>query len=186
MPPERQAPNPAVTVSVALLRGINVGGSHRVLMTDLRVVFSDAGCTKVETYIQSGNVIFDRPDGAADLLESDLERRIAASTGFAVTVVLRSVEELRNVVADNPFPAADPGRLVVAFFGADPAPGALERLRAAAVESEEIVHRERDLYLHLPHGIGRSKLAQTLSSLPAPVTARNWRTVTKLLELASR
>ena len=175
-----------MTTSVALLRGINVGGNRKVLMADLRAIFLDAGLTAIETYIQSGNVVFDSAASTSAQLVLELERRIEAALGFHVAVVLRDASQLDVVVADNPFTDADPGELVVAFFGSDPGPSALARLEPLALAPERFVLQGNDLYLHLPYGSGRSKLAQGLSSLSVLPTARNWRTVTKLRDLAAR
>ena len=175
-----------MTTSVALLRGINVGGNRKVLMADLRAIFLDAGLTAVETYIQSGNVVFDGDTSTSAPLVVELEHRIETAMGFHVAVVLRDGRELQVVVANNPFTDADPRELVVAFFSSDPGPSALARLEPLAVAPERLELQGKDLYLHLPYGSGRSKLAQALSSLRAPPTARNWRTVTKLRDLAAR
>jgi len=174
-----------MTTFVALLRGINVGGNRKVAMADLRAIFLEAGCEGAQTYIQSGNVIFESPRTEEDLRLA-LERGIESATGFTVPVVMRTAAELAAVVEDNPFPDADPARLVVAFLGAPPDPEVLKALESTAVGDEALVSRGRDLYLHLPGGFGRSRLAQSLGTVAPATTARNWRTVTKLLELASR
>jgi uncharacterized protein (DUF1697 family) len=171
-------------VSVALLRGINVGGSHKLPMADLRAVFADAGHRDVTTYIQSGNVVFTHAGRSAVALQKDLEQRIAAATGFAVPVVLRTARELAAVVAANPFPRATPTTLHVVFLGAAPEPGAMNGIDADAFAPERFARRGRDLYLHLPDGMGRAALPRALDRV-APGTARNWRTVTTLAEMAA-
>ena len=173
-----------MTTFVALLRGINVGGNRRVRMSDIRETFADAGCANVTTYIQSGNVVFAHPTRAPDALRAELERRIAEATGFDVPVILRSASEWAEVVAGNPFPDVEPTTLHVAFLEEDPPADSPAAIDTAAYAPEEIVLVGRDAYLHLPYGFGRAKLPQALAALGIPATARSWRTVMKLLELA--
>jgi len=174
-----------VITSIALLRGINVGGSRKLPMADLRAIFAAAGYEDVTTYIQSGNVVFRHPKAAQAKVTAALEARIEEATGMAVPVVLRTAAEMAAVVRDAPFEVADPTHLHVAFFAAPPAPEAIGGLDLAAFAPEELVLSGRDLYLHLPNGMGRAKLPQLLGKVMATATARNWRTVTTLAELAS-
>jgi uncharacterized protein (DUF1697 family) len=175
-----------MTTSVALLRGINVGGRRTVRMADVRAVFLEAGCRDVTTYIQSGNVVFTLPTPSPEDLRAELGRRLEAVAGFEVPVVLRRADELAVVVRDNPFREVDPGTVHVAFLAEDPPPGTLDAVDLAAFAPEEVALVGRDVYLHLPDGMGRAKLPQALPVLRTAATVRNWKTVTKLLELASR
>jgi len=173
---------------VALLRGINVGGKHVLPMKDLAALFTKAGCGDVVTYIQSGNVVFAAADALAARIPSLVATAIERRFGFASPVVVRSARELAAVIEKNPFlrPGADLDRLHVAFLADAPS-----RERAAALDpkrspGDAFTLRGRDLYLHLPNGVGRTKptndyLDRTLATVS---TLRNWRTVTKLLELA--
>jgi uncharacterized protein (DUF1697 family) len=175
-----------VTESVALLRGINLGAHHRVTMADLRAVFTAAGCEQLTTYIQSGNVVFTHPTSSPAQLERDLSAAVEASTGFPVPVVVRTGHEMAAVVRDNPFPEADTAILHVAFLGTEPPADALDGLDLDAYAPERLAVVGRELYLHLPNGMGRAKLPQALRALKAgQATVRNWRTVTKLVELAA-
>jgi len=174
---------PSVTEAVALLRGINVGGSRKVPMAGLRTLFTEAGCEGVTTYIQSGNVVFSHPAYRPAELAADLEARIRAATGFEVPVVLRTRRDWAGVVGGNPYPEVEPTKLLVVFLKGAPAPAGLDALARAAGPSEAFVHRDRELYLHLPDGVGRSKLPQALGPLRTPATGRNWRTVLTLGEL---
>ncbi len=172
-----------MTTFVALLRGINVGGKHKVLMADLRGVLAEAGATEIRSYIQSGNLVFSSKARSVPALEADLEQRIAAHAGFDVPVVVRTSTQLAAVCDSNPFPTADTGALHVAFLKSAPPAGAFAALlaRAAGAEDARVVGRE--VYLFLPDGMGRAKLPQSLALLKTPATVRNWRTVTKLLDL---
>jgi len=181
-------PSPARSTHVALLRGINVGGKNRLPMAALAEIFTAAGCRNVRTYIQSGNVVFAAGPKAAERIPAVVARAIRASHGLEVPVVLRSSEELRGVVARNPFlkKRVDPQSLHVAFLADAP-----ERSRGASLDPERspgdsFVLRGREIYLHLPKGVGKSKLTNAWfdSKLGTTSTLRNWRTVLELLDMA--
>ena len=179
---------------VALLRGINVGGRNKVAMADLREVVAELGHADVSTYIQSGNVLFSPP--AADADASALAAAITATLGVNAPVVVVSRDELAAVIAANPFPdEADPKRvhavLLSAAPGADAAGKIHEALARAAAKGarDELATVRRTIYLHTPDGFGNSELAaavlRIVTSPRAGVTgtARNWATITKLLDL---
>jgi uncharacterized protein (DUF1697 family) len=174
-----------VTAWVGLLRGINVGGNRMIAMADLRKMVAAAGGKNVATYIQSGNVVFDHASRAAPKLAGELEKKIAKATGFAVPVVLRTAEEWASVIARNPFAGADDDHLHVSFLAAPPSGFTLE---AKTFEPEKFAQVERDVYMMLPLGVGRSKLAGALAKQKsmAAATTRNWRTVLKLAEMVSQ
>ncbi len=153
-------------------------------MADLKVVVANAGGENVATYIQSGNVVFAHTARSAAKLGVDLERRIEALTGFAVAVVLRTADELATVVGNNPFPGQEP-TLHVTFLSTDPPPGALDAVDVEAFAPDEFTLVGREIYLHLPNGMARTKLAPALDVFTTPVTTRNWRTVLKLAEMAA-
>jgi uncharacterized protein (DUF1697 family) len=168
------------TTYVALLRGINVGGSRKIRMADLREVFAEAGCGDVATYIQSGNVVFTHPSSDEAKVIRDLERRIEASTGFDVPVVLRTDAELHRVLDANPYGDVDPKTLHVVFLPAPPAAADARAFDAARFAPEEYAVVGREVFLHLPDGIGRAKLPPALPLIRGTGTARNWRTVQTL------
>jgi len=176
----------AMPVYVALLRGINVGGNRMIKMADLREVFIAAGADDVATYIQSGNVVFTHAARSEPTLAAQLEKRIAKAAGFPVPVVLRTAGQLARVIEDSPFPDAD--HLHIAFLAARP-PANAPTIDARAFAPERCAAVGRELYLYLPDGMGRSKLAAAVLAKPKAIgasgTARNWRTVLKLNELAS-
>ena len=165
---------------IALLRGVNVGGNKRVEMARLRDLMEELGYRDVRTYVNSGNVVFSGPRRS----EQHLKTAIAKAFGFEVPVVLRSREELADVVAANPLRdvATDPAKHLVVFCAAK----ASTDLDPADFAPETFVVRGREVYLWAPGGIGTSPLAKLLAakSLGDKSTARNWRTVEKLLELA--
>ena len=172
-----------MTTYIALLRGINVGGNHKIRMADLRDLFAMAGCEDVSSYIQSGNVVFTHPSATADQLAADLERRIAADTGFDVPVIVRTAAAWAGVVGANPYPDVEPTSLHVVFLAVAPSPAAVAAFDAARFAPEEFTVVGRDVYLYLPDGMGRAKLPPALPLIRVTGTARNWRTVLKLAEL---
>jgi uncharacterized protein (DUF1697 family) len=170
---------------VALLRAINLGPKRKIPMAELRTLFDDAGCADVATYIQSGNVVFSHPSRSTAALESKLEERIAEHRGFDVDVMIRTAKEMADIIDGNPFPRKPTTELHVAFLKGKPAQAACEALDAVVPANEGHVVRNREVYLHLPKGVGVAKLPQMLSRLGTPSTVRNWRTVTTLLELTN-
>lgn len=174
-----------MTRYVSLLRGINLGPTTQVSMADLKRVYLDLGFDDVETYIRSGNVVFssdDRPDRVRRRIEDGIAERL----GLSLDVVVRTHDEVADVVERNPFTRADPKHLHVVFL-AEPA---AERLTARLAEedfgTDEYAADGREIYLHLPNGFGRSRLATRMSALRSPVvgSVRNWRTVGKLRDMS--
>jgi uncharacterized protein (DUF1697 family) len=172
---------------IVLLRGVNVGGRNKLAMPALREALASAGMREVVTYVQSGNVVLDS-DAAPDELARECKRLIADSFGLDVDAVARKRAELAKVVRRDPLGgvAEQPKLYQVSFCSAAPPKDAIEKAVAHAVEGERVVAHGREIYAWFPHGVGRSKLAAQLSrqNLGVVATARNWTTVTKLLELA--
>lgn len=170
-----------MSVSVLLLRGINVGGRNALPMAELRAILEGLGAQDVATYIQSGNAVF-RGEVSAEAIADGIER----ARGFRPRALVLSAEELVEVIAANPFAeeGAAEGKSVHAwFFEGEPTPldGKVLAL-AAANERVEVI--DKAAYLHAPDGIGRSKLAEKLEkALGVPATARNWRTVMAIAKL---
>jgi uncharacterized protein (DUF1697 family) len=171
-----------VATTVALLRGVNVGG-RTLPMAELRDLVESLGFEDVRTYIQSGNVLFSAPrKPKAEVLEAAIDRRF----GLNVDVMLRSAAELRRVIDRNPFPDAERSRLHVGFMAKKPAAAAVAALDSDAFAPERFAILGTELYLHLPNGTGRTKLPDyVLRRIKVPTTIRNWNTVTKLAELAA-
>jgi uncharacterized protein (DUF1697 family) len=182
---------------VALLRGINLGGKNKVAMADLRALVAGLGHTDVSTYIQSGNVLFTAPaDAGCGETARAITEAIAATLGVTAPVVVVTRDELARILAANPFPDEPDHRRVHAVVLSEPPWPELEvKLDAARAKSaaaggtDQVLAVGRTLYLHTPDGYGRSVLAEALLrvvSSPksgATGTARNWATMTRLLEL---
>jgi uncharacterized protein (DUF1697 family) len=169
---------------VALFRGINVGGKHRLLMKELASLLDEMGYVEPRTYIQSGNVVL---RSARELGREDAEeigRRVLERKGFRPKVLLLGEADLRSAAANNPFPTTD-GRILHLFFLDSPAERPnLEQLESVRASSEKFELRAGVFYLHAPDGMGRSRLAASVErALGVPVTARNWNTVAKLLSM---
>jgi uncharacterized protein (DUF1697 family) len=173
---------------IALFRGINVGGRHALPMKELKAVLEAQGCVDVRTYIQSGNVILRSAIPDAARLASRVTAAVSASHGFAPAVLVLTPRELDRAAAGNPFPqaVADPGRLHLFFLAAMPKHPDLESLETLRAKSERFELKDRVFYLHTPDGFGTSRLAGRAERLlGVEATARNWRTVTTLLEMAA-
>lgn len=172
---------------IALLRGINVGSHKRVAMGRLRELLAAAGYGDVRTYLQSGNVVLTSP-AAPERLQRELEELIAEEIGLETRVLVRTRDELADVIERDPLAgvADNPKRYQVSFLSAEPDPGVVRELGRVDVEPERFVVSGREIYTWHPDGIQRSKLTTVLSDkrLGVTATARNWNTVTKLLALA--
>jgi uncharacterized protein (DUF1697 family) len=173
---------------IALLRGINVGGHAKVPMARLRELFEELGHTDVRTYVQSGNVVFTGPDRSDEEVATEIENALEAEFGFRPTVLVRSRDEIAAVVDANPFGgvADNPSRYLVHFLAGEIAPERLAEVGENDFAPEAFELRGRELYIWVPQGMRDSPLVKALSEkrLGVTATSRNWRTVTKLLELA--
>ena len=172
---------------IVLLRGVNLGSRNRVPMPALRGLLTEAGFDGVGTYVQSGNVVLSTTKTPVQVSKA-VERAIAEAFGLDIAVVVRTRSELAKVVDRNPLGkiADDPKRYQVSFLGTKPSRTVLRKLEAAAVPPEQFVASGREIYAWHPAGVARSKLWALLAGrdLGVTATARNWTTVTKLLELA--
>ncbi|MGH2945729.1 MAG: DUF1697 domain-containing protein [Solirubrobacteraceae bacterium] len=172
---------------IALLRGINLGPSRRVAMGELRELLNGLGYGDVRTLLQSGNVVL-TSDLEPERLARALEQQIAAGLGVSAAVVVRTRDELADVVERNPLGAVatDPRRYQVSFLSGEPDPEAVREIEAVDVAPERFAVSGREIYAWHPDGIQRSPLVKLLSEqrLGVTATARNWSTVTKLLALA--
>lgn len=173
---------------VALLRGINLGAHNKVSMADLRALFASLGADDVETYVQSGNIIFTSRDRPPELTEA-IEARIRRDLGLNVTVLLRTNAELAKVLAGNPFSRGgrEPTKLHVTFLAEKPDRAHTRTLDPKRSEPDEFRVVGQEIYLHCPNGYGRSKLSNAYfeQQLGVAATTRNWKTVTTLAELAN-
>ena len=178
-----------MTAVVSLLRGVNVGGHRMIGMDALRGLYGSLGLQNVQTYIQSGNVVFTTEERNLPPLAGRISAAIEHAFGFRPDVVLRTANELREVVAGNPFatrPAIDPSKLHVTFLAGDLSAEARKKVLEITTDPEELRVGSRHLYIYYPDGAGRAKLSMALveRTLKTPATGRNWNTVAKLLAMA--
>lgn len=173
-------------VYIALIRGINVGGHKKLKMADVKVMCESMGLRDVRTHLQSGNVVFrtSRTDRAR--LAKDLEDALSVEA----RVLLRTAEEMRNAVAANPMneeAQRGPSHYIVVFLSKKPGADAMASLRSAHVGPEKMQLHDKELYIHYGSDMGHSKLTNALieRKLGVAGTARNWNTVTRLVELAN-
>lgn len=183
----RHGQTEVMTRTVALLRGVNVGG-RKLSMAALRDGLADAGCTDVATYIQSGNVALAAPDPVGSDPDGWLSSVISRIAGFDVAVVTRNASELDAVVAGNPYPDAGGTQLHVVFHAVAPDPSIVASVQPDRFAPEACTLVGRDLYLFVPNGLGRAELPVALDRAgrraKAPAgTSRNWNTVLKLQEM---
>ena len=169
----------------ALLRGINIGPRKRIAMPALRDIAESLGHGDVETYLQSGNVVFTPAEGSPDDLGAQLEQAIMDATGLDVAVVVRTGKELAGIVESNPYGTDDPTKVVVAFLGEAVEPAQLGLGDLVSYLPDELTARGREVFVSVPNGQARSKLMEALTKRrqPTTVTVRNWRTVAALAEM---
>jgi uncharacterized protein (DUF1697 family) len=176
-----------MAAKIALLRGINVGSHNRIAMADLRELLASLGYGDARTLVQSGNIVL-TADGPSEELALELEGEITARFGVQTPVVVRTHEELAAVVALNPLGdiASEHKLYQVSFLSAEPDLAAIEEIQVTDFAPERFVYSGREIYAWHPQGIHSSPLARQLSDkrLGVTVTARNWKTTTKLLEMA--
>ncbi|HZE32413.1 MAG TPA: DUF1697 domain-containing protein [Actinoallomurus sp.] len=173
-----------MTRYVALLRAVNLGSHKKLPMAELRRLLTAGGYGDVQTYLQSGNAVF-TTDEPRERVAADIEERLVAELGLSTEVILRTADELEEVIERNPMEVGDPARYTVVFLLKPPAPDWLNGVDLAEFAPDEMRAAELELYLNLPNGIGRAKLPIALGRrLKVPATMRNWRTVLNLRSLA--
>jgi Uncharacterized protein conserved in bacteria len=181
-----------MTITIALLRGINVGGKNKIKMADLREALAAVGLQNVQTYIQSGNILFKSDEDEA-VLRSRIEQQIEAVFGLQIKVIMRTAEELRAIAENCPFTeeqlaaaaaTAQGEYLYVSMMLEQPSAEQLEKLRSFETEEEIFVSKGRDLYLLFKQTVRNSKLAVKAEKLGVHSTVRNWNTINKLVSLA--
>ena len=177
-----------MTAMICLLRGVNVGGHNQIKMDALRALCESLKLCNVQTYIQSGNVVFQSREANPAKLAAKIEDVIEKQHGFRPDVVLRTAAEMRDVIAGNPFSkrkGIEPNKLAVMFLATEPEQLIQDAVRKIKPVAEELHLIGRELYIYFPDGMGRSKLVPLLArALKNAGTARNWNTVVKLLEMA--
>lgn len=169
---------------IALFRGINVGGKNILPMKDIAAILEAKGCVEIQTYIQSGNVVFRANKDIEKNGTVEIGREIFARKGFEPKILLLSSKQLQAAIQNNPFPTAIGNALHFFFLESEPLQPNLAHLSSLKTESEEFKLCKDVLYLYTPDGLGRSKLAVAVEkAVGVPATARNWNTVSKLMSM---
>ena len=174
---------------IALLRGINVSGQKKIKMADLKSLIGELPFSQVETYIQSGNIVFSSETEDAALLASQISDRIKQEYGYEVEVIIRTAADLHHILMHNPFceyQSIDQKALYVTFLASAPAPDAVMAIDADAFLPEKFVVAGSSIYFYAANGYGRAKMNNTFfeRKLKVKATTRNWKTVRKLVEMA--
>jgi len=179
-----------MTAMICLLRGVNVGGHNQIKMDALRALCESLKLCNAQTYIQSGNVVFQTGECDTAKLAAKIGSAIEKKHGFRPDVVLRTADEMREVIAKNPFAkrkGIEPAKLAVTFLASGPLAEVQDAVRKIKPDVEELHLIGRELYIYFPDGQGRSKLVPVLArAMKNAGTARNWNSVMKLLEMAEK
>lgn len=179
-----------MAVVISLLRGINVGGKNLIKMEALRDLYVSLGLNDVQTYVQSGNVVFRAREQDASNLAKRIEDALEKKFRFRPQVILRSASELKEALARNPFAKRreiDPSRILINFLVEAPAATVCDTILKLKFGAEEVQINGREIYLYSPQGLGQSKLWPAVSRvLKNSGTGRNLNTVQKLLEMAEK
>lgn len=176
---------------ISMLRGINVSGQNKIRMAELKSLYESLGLVNVETYVQSGNVIFDTSAQDASKLTALIEAQIKRSFGYAVSVFVRDAKDFQHILRSNPFLIGrneDPAKLHVTFLYGSPSKSKLNGLIAPSGEADEFFVGEKEIFLFCPNGYGGTKLSNTFfeRKLNVPATTRNWKTVNALYQMTNK
>lgn len=175
---------------ISILRGINVSGQRKIVMTDLKALYESFQFKDVTTYIQSGNVIFKtRDDNSNNELAEKIERAIYEKYNFSVPVIIRSAEEMKHIISVNPFlqnKNINTEKLHVTFLEKNPEEKNLESIKTFDFPPDQFIIIDKEVFLHCPENYGETKLSNKFfeSKLKVSATTRNWKTVNKLYEIA--
>jgi uncharacterized protein (DUF1697 family) len=180
-----------MAVVVCLLRGVNVGGHNLIRMNALRALCTSLDLTNVQTYVQSGNILFQTSEQKLDRVSKRIAGAIEETFNLRCEVIVRTLGELRSVIERNPFAGRqglEPAKLLVNFLASDPGPEAQRKVLQIETGPEEVRLDGREMYIYFPNGMGRSKLPWSALDrvLATPATGRNWNTVNKLVELGTQ
>jgi uncharacterized protein (DUF1697 family) len=174
---------------ISMLRAINVGGTKTMRMVTLRGIYEELGFTHVRSYVQSGNVVFERPEQNQSNLAKQIEAHIERTCGYPVQVFIRQADELQRILAGNPFlndRNEDPSKLHVTFLYRIPSEPWWSEMAPPRDTTDEFVRADKAIYLFCPNGYGKTKLSNSFfeRKLGMPVTTRNWNTVNVLYKMA--
>ena len=169
---------------ISLLRGINVGGHKKILMADLKSLFQDLGFKNIQTYIQSGNVVFEAKETDLGVLEKMILEKIKTHYDFDVPVLILIPKQVEDAISKNPFEEYD--KLSFTFLAENPTQENIDIFNSFSFDNEFFELKDNVVYAHYPNGAGNAKMNHTFieRKLKVTATSRNLRTTKKLLEMA--
>ena len=172
---------------ISMLRGINVSGQKKIRMADLKSLYKSQGLAEVQTYVQSGNVVFDSEEQDIAKLRKSIETQIEKAYGFSVPLLIRSSDDFRRIIESHPFAGEEPVRVLVTFLYEHPEGSKWNDLNHYKDKVDEFALGEQEIFLFCPGGYGKSKLSNNFfeNKLGVIATTRNWKTVNALYEMAS-
>jgi uncharacterized protein (DUF1697 family) len=172
---------------ISMLRGINVSGQKKIRMADLKIAYESLGLVNVQTYVQSGNVVFESDEKDITKLRRSIETQIEKSFGFSVPVLIRTAGEFKRIIENHPFKNEEPIRVLVTFLYEHPEPSKLDDLRDYKDKVDHFAIGEQEIYLFCPGGYGKTKLSNTFfeKKLEVIATTRNWKSVNALYQMAN-
>ena len=171
-----------------MLRGINVSGQKKIRMTELQSLYESLRLTNVQTYVQSGNVVFDSAEGDATKLTKAIETQIEATFDFSVPVLIRNADNFKRIIESHPFKNEESNKVLVTFLYEHPEQSKLDDLSKYKDKVDQFVIGEQEILLFCPGGYGKTKLSNTFfeKRLDVIATTRNWKSVNALYEMASK
>jgi len=169
-----------------MLRGINVSGQKKIRMAELKSLYDSLGLINVETYVQSGNVVFDSEEKYVKKLRQIIEAQIESVVGFSVPVLIRTRGEFKRIIENHPFAGEEAIRVLVTFLYDRPEKSRLEDLSHYEDKVDQFAIGEREIFLFCPGGYGKTKLSNTFfeKKLDVVATTRNWKSVNALYQMA--
>ena len=176
---------------ISILRGINVSGQKKILMADLKALYETLNFKNVQTYIQSGNVVFDSMQEDNNIaLAKIIEEAIEKAYKFQVPVLVKQADDLINTIKNNPFveeAGIDPSRVAVTFLESRPKSENLKKLEGVDYPPDRFLIDGLNIYIHCPKSYGNSKLSNNFfeSKLRVKATTRNWKTINKIVEISA-
>jgi uncharacterized protein (DUF1697 family) len=180
-----------MTTYISILRGINVSGHRIIKMDALRKMYADLNFQNIQTYIQSGNVIFQNKKSKPQDLENKIAKKITDNFGFVVPVMVKELAEIKEVLENNPFVHKrnkDISHLHVTFLSAEPSKDSIDKIQGGQYAADEFILTGKTIYLFCPNGYGNTKLTNIFfeNKLKVTATTRNWKTTNELANIAEK
>jgi uncharacterized protein (DUF1697 family) len=176
---------------ISMLRGINVSGQKRIRMAELKSLYESLGLESVQTYVQSGNVVFESEEQDTEKIRKSIEAQIEANYGFSVPILIRTSDDFLRLIGSKHFRkerSENPTRVMVTFLFEQPEHARLIELSVPENDTCEFVIADQEIFLHCPNGYGRSKLSNNFfeKKLGVVATTRNWKSVNALYEIVNQ